>query len=221
MASMSSPRRISPAPAWIAAGLLALAAMLLFAATPARAAAAKGACPSTFRVLNNDTIGPLKLAKGSYAVTVGSPALSCSHAFDLFRQFLEDYDGKLSDGWHVRARTSGFLQPSSGDSFTVKRARRGGGGNGGGGGHTQPGTSCPDLFTVQHDDRIGRLSVPQGQYRLTLLAVNRLSCARASKLFAKFLDDYSGKLQDKWQLDVETGTFYKNLHTGFRIKRTR
>lgn len=89
------------------------------------------------------------------------------------------------------------------------------------GGHAPTGTSCPDPFTVEHDDRIGRLPVPRGQYRITLLAVGRLNCRRASKLFAKFLDDYSGKLQDKWQLDAETGTFYKNLHTGFRIKRLR
>jgi hypothetical protein len=74
---------------------------------------------------------------------------------------------------------------------------------------------------VLHDDRIGRLSVPKGKYQLTLLAVGRLSCDRASKLFAKFLQDYSGKLQDKWQLDVQTATFYKNLQVGFRIKQVK
>lgn len=218
---MIFPARVSPFPLVV----LALAVgLLLLALAPARSEAAQARCPSTFRVLNNDTIGKLKLAKGSYSVKVRNQRkLSCSYAFDLFRQFLEDYDGKLSDGWHVRARRQEFFQPKTGDGFTVKLARRsGGGGNGGGGhGHTPSGAGCPDPFTVQHNDTIGRLSVPEGQYRITLLAVGRLSCQRASKLFAKFLDDYSGKLQHKWQLDVETGTFYRNLHTGFRIKRIR
>jgi hypothetical protein len=205
----------------MALGIAALALLLACLLPAARAEAAQGTCPGTFRVLNDDTIGKLKLPKGSYAVKVrNAKRLSCAYAFDLFRQFLQDYDGKLPDGWHVRAKRQEFFQPKTGDGFTVKLAR-GGGGNGGngGGGHTVGGAACPNLFTVQHDDRIGRLAVPQGKYRLTLIAVGNLSCQRASKLFAKFLQDYTGKLQDKWQLDVQTGTFYKNLRTGFRIER--
>ena len=95
------------------------------------------------------------------------------------------------------------------------------GGGGAGGGHSTTGTACPNLFTVQHDDQIGRLTLEKGQYRLTLLAVGRLSCSRASTLFTKFLQDFSGKLNDKWHVDTETGTFYKSLRVGFRIKLSR
>jgi hypothetical protein len=202
--------------------LLPLAALLMaLALWPGKAAAAQATCPGTFRVLNDDHIGKMNLPKGKYTVTVrNEKRLSCSYAFDLFRQFLQDYDGKLPDGWRVRAKRKEFFQPKTGDGFSVKRAKNGGGG-GGGHAHTPTGAACPNLFSVLHDDKIGRLSVPKGKYRLTLLAVGRLSCDRASKLFAKFLQDYSGKLQDKWKLDVQTATFYKNLQVGFRIKQVK
>ncbi len=216
---MSRTRRTSPAFA-LALGTVAIAALLL-ALLPGRADAAQATCPGTFRVLHDDTIGKMQLPKGAYTVKVrNSKRLSCSYAFDLFRQFLEDYDGKLPDGWRIRAKRREFFQPKTGDGFTVKLAKKGGGG-GGGHGHTPTGAACPNLFSVLHDDRIGRLSVPKGKYQLTLLAIGTLSCDRASKLFAKFLQDYTGKLQNKWQLDVSTGTFYKNLHTGFRIKQVK
>lgn len=215
---MSRTRTTSPAPALMT---IALAALLLLALWPGRAEAKQAQCPGTFRVLHNDTIGKMQLPKGKYTVTVrNEKRLSCGYAFDLFRQFLQDYDGKLSDGWRVRAKRREFFQPKTGDAFTVKLAKKGGGGNSGGG-HKPGGAACPNAFSVLHNDRIGKLSVPKGKYQLTLLAVGRLSCDRAAKLFAKFLQDYDGKLQNKWQLDVQTATFFKNLHTGFRIKQIK
>jgi hypothetical protein len=214
---MTRTRRTSTAPLLL---LLPVALLLLaLALWPGRAAAAQTACPGTFRVLNDDHIGKMSLPKGAYTVRV-SKNLSCSYAFDLFRQFLLDYDGKLSDGWRVRAKRQTFFQPKTGDKFSVKRAKKGGGG-GGHHGHSPTGAACPNLFSVLHDDRIGKLSVPKGKYQLTLLAVGRLSCDRASKLFAKFLQAYTGKLQNKWQLDVQTATFYKSLQVGFRIKQVK
>lgn len=216
---MSRTRRTSPAPALLT---ILLAALLLVALLPTRAEAKQAQCPGTFRVLHNDTIGKMQLPAGKYTVTVrNDKRLSCSYAFDLFRQFLQDYDGKLPDGWRVRAKRKQFFQAKSGDAFTVRRVGKGGGGGNGGGGHTPTGAACPNLFSVLHNDRIGRLSVPKGKYQLTLLAVGRLSCERSSKLFAKFLQAYDGKLPNKWKLDVGTGTFYKNLHTGFRIKQVK
>ena len=53
-------------------------------------------CPGTFRVLNNDSIGKLRLRKGPYRITLvgrGSPASaprSCS------RSFLQDFEGDAS-----------------------------------------------------------------------------------------------------------------------------
>ena len=216
----SSGPRLATRPVAYAIALI-LAVTLLLAAGAERAHAAKVTCPSTFRVLHNDTIGKLKLAKGHYKVTVKNDnRLSCAAAFDLFRQFLEDYDGKLSDGWRIRARRQEFFQPRTNDAFSVKATTRPSGGGGGGGRHPT-GNACPNLFTVQNNDRIGRLRLPAGQYRITLLAHNRLSCQRASKLFAKFLQDYTGRLQNRWRLDVETATFSKRRNFGFRVKQVR
>jgi hypothetical protein len=72
---------------------------------------------------------------------------------------------------------------------------------------------------VLHNDHIGRLNVPAGQYRITLLAAGRLSCSRASTLFARFLQLFDGRLPRPWRLDVQTGTFSSNYNVGFRVKR--
>ena len=66
---------------------------------------------------------------------------------------------------------------------------------------------CAATFHVLHDDAIGALDVPAGQYRL---ATSDLSCARASHLFSEFLGDFDGVLPRPWRLSVEgdgRGTF--------------
>ena len=60
----SSGPRLATRPVAFAIALV-LAVTLLLAAATERAHAAKVTCPSTFRVLHNDTIGKLKLAKGA------------------------------------------------------------------------------------------------------------------------------------------------------------
>lgn len=203
------------------AGLVILATVALLAAAPGPAAAARSTCPA-FQVLHNDRIGKLKLRAGDYTIRIGNQRrLSCESASDLFRQFLEDYDGTLPDGWRVQARRSRFFQPSSGDAFTVTRARGGSGGGGSSGQHPATGRACPAPFTVQNDDRIGSLKLPQGKYRITLLAIGRLSCQRASSIFARFLQDYTGDLPGAWRLDPKTATFSKSAHYGFRVKPYR
>lgn len=57
--------------------------------------------------------------------------------------------------------------------------------------------TCPGTFTVLHDDHIGKVAFPAGQYRI---ARNQLSCAAASQLFSRFLSDYDGVLPKPWQL---------------------
>ena len=207
------------------AGFVLLATVTLLLAAPGPAAAAQSTCP-TFQVLHNDRIGKLRLRAGNYTIRVGNQRrLSCQSASDLFRQFLEDYDGTLPDGWRVQARRSRFLQRSSGDAFTVTRVRGGGGGGGVGGGssghHPATGRACPAPFTVRHNDRIGELKLPQGKYRITLLAIGRMSCQRASSIFARFLQDYTGDLPGAWRLDPKTATFSKSAHYGFRVKPYR
>ena len=195
------------------AGMIAAATFAVALGSAERASAAGVQCPS-FQVLHNDHIGKLNLPAGNYQIMIGNQRkLSCASASDLFRQFLQDFDGVLPDGWRVQARKSRFVQPSSGDAFKVRRIRGGGGGGAVGGQHPATGRACPAPFTVQHNDPIGNLKLKAGKYRITLLAVGRLSCQRASKKFARFLQDYTGVLPGKWRLDAETGTFSKSACT--------
>ena len=192
----------------------ALAGLL---ATGPAAQAAESTCPSTFHVLHDDRIGQLELPEGHYEITLlDDEALTCAKASDLFRRFLEDYDGNLPGKWRVVVAESEFRRGNSAAGFRVHKVADP---NGGGGRHPATGAACPFLFDVLHNDHIGRLSLPKGQYRITLLAVDRPTCARASKLFTRFLQDFDGRLPSPWKLHRGTATFYRNPHFGFRVKR--
>lgn len=73
------------------------------------------------------------------------------------------------------------------------------------GGHASAAT-CPGTFTVLHNDHIGTVAFPAGQYRV---ATNQLSCATASQLFSRFLEDYDGVLPTPWQLIGNIRRFQK------------
>ena len=48
-----------------------------------------------------------------------------------------------------------------------------------------------------------------------------MTCARASRYFTQFLQDFDGKLPSPWVLDVETGSFMRgSRNVGFRVKPT-
>ena len=66
--------------------------------------------------------------------------------------------------------------------------------------------TCPGTFTVLHNDHIGSVAFPAGQYRV---ATNQLSCATASQLFSRFLEDYDGVLPAPWQLIGNIRRFQK------------
>jgi hypothetical protein len=201
------------------AGPIAVGAAALCFAAPAQAAPLT--CPGTFQVLHNDRVGSLQLPAGQYTITVlDDAALSCAGASDLFRQFLEDYDGRLQRPWRVNASSATFSRGrGSTTGFRVTRTNMPSGG-GGGGRHPVSGTTCPGFFRVLHNDHIGSLAVPAGRYRITLLAVGRLTCSAASRALANFLQDFDGVLPRPWVLDVQTGTFLRgSVHVGFRLKR--
>lgn len=204
---------------WAAATAAALALLALLIAAPGRADAAQQTCPATFRVLHDDHIGKLRLRAGPYRIILLNPnRLSCSAASDLFRQFLEDFDGRLPPPWVTNVARARFTRgPRSNTGFRVVFAG-GGGGGGGGGHHPATGRACPGFFRVLHNDRIGPLRLPAGRYRITLLAVGRLGCPQASDLFTRFLQDFDGRLPRPWKLDPRTGTFFRGLHIGFRVK---
>jgi hypothetical protein len=198
------------------AGPVAVAAVALSLTSSAQAAPLT--CPATFQVLHNDRIGSLQLPEGYYTITVlERNLLSCASASDYFRQFLEDYNGRLQRPWVLNVATATFRRGRSRVGFSVSRATTPSGG-GGGGRHPYSGTACPGYFRVLHNDHIGRLSLPAGPYRITLLAVGRLSCSRASTLFANFLQLYTGRLPFPWRLDVRTATFSASHNVGFRVK---
>jgi hypothetical protein len=199
------------------AALVAVAAASLSFAAPAQAA--QVTCPGTFHVLHDDRIGALQIAAGHYSIIVlDDRLLSCAEASDWFRQFLEDYDGRLPRPWVANNATGTFTRGRGsrvGFAFGAANMPSGGGSSGR---HPVSGLPCPGYFRVLHDDRVGRLRVPAGQYRITLLAAGQLSCSRASSLFASFLQDFNGVLPRPWRLDVRTGTFSSNHNVGFRVK---
>jgi hypothetical protein len=168
-------------------------------------------CPGTFHVLHNDSVGALYLPAGQYQIVVlDSSTLSCSDASELFREFLEDYDGRLAGGWRIDPSTATFTRRSQ--SFRVTAATP-----------TPPAPPskrvCSSYFSVLHDDHIGSFAIRKGRYRITLLSVGRITCAQASTAFAQFLQDFDGILPRPWFVDPSTGTFMRgSRYVGFRIK---
>jgi hypothetical protein len=80
--------------------------------------------------------------------------------------------------------------------------------------------ACPATFQVLHNDRIGRLKLPAGPYRIRIVDDRALGCKRASKLFAKFLQDFDGNLPGRWRLRVNRAMFIKRgTNQAFRVKK--
>jgi hypothetical protein len=195
---------------------LLLAAVVAGLLVGAPGASAQGqsqvTCPGSFEVLNDDRIGRLSLTAGPYTITlVNATALTCADASELFRQFLEDWDGRLPGGWRVDPAAALFTRGLTGEGFRVAPSS----------GPPGPPSRrvCPSYFTVLHNDRIGSFRIPRGRYRIILLSLGPLSCARASALFTRFLDDFDGVLPRPWFLDPGTASFMRgSRNVGFRIK---
>ena len=207
--------------------LVALVAATSLALVPSAGAAtgdqSQMRCPGTFTVLHNDRIGQLKLPAGRYEITVRTPGtLTCPRASKRFADFLQSPNGDLPNGWRVNVSKARFSKRATNQAFSVRQAGGGGGtggtgGGGGGGGTSGSGrTTCP-TFQVLHNDRIGSLRIPAGNYVIT---AKNMTCPAASKQFARFLQSPSGRLPDGWQLKPRKAKF-RNPSTGesFRIKR--
>src|SRR5215212_8825458 len=78
-------------------------------------------------------------------------------------------------------------------------------------------TKCPNSFRVMHDDHIGKLSLRAGNYTISVVNENKLSCSRASNLFTKFLQDYDGKLPNGWRVLVSKSGFKKSSQKAFFV----
>jgi hypothetical protein len=83
------------------------------------------------------------------------------------------------------------------------------------------GTNCP-TFHVLHNDRIGPAILPAGAYNVHLTRGSKLTCSKASQLFARFLSDFDGNIAP-WRV-VPKGTgkarFVKPGNRGFAVARS-
>lgn len=202
----------------IAAALSVCACALVLAAPAAQAQTTPvpTACPATFDVLAADAIGTYAVPSGAYRITVLDPSgLSCASASDLLRQFLEDFNGTLPAPWTLNASTGTFSSgPGQGFSIALAGAPAGGGG----GQSPATGVTCPTTFSVLHDDHIGSMTVPKGPYAITVLSYGALTCGQAFDRFARFLQDFDGRLPSPWTLDAATGTFQRGgVRYAFRV----
>lgn len=87
------------------------------------------------------------------------------------------------------------------------------------GGAAASAAGCPS-FRVLHDDRIGPASLPAGSYSVTVEP--GLSCSAASKLFARFLQDWDGNLPQPWRVVAEgsgKASFTRGGQPGFSVAR--
>ena len=88
-----------------------------------------------------------------------------------------------------------------------------------GGAGSASAATCPS-FKVLHDDRIGPASLPAGSYEVT--AETGLGCQAASKLFARFLQDWDGNLPKPWRVAAEgsgQASFTRGSLPGFSVSR--
>lgn len=82
------------------------------------------------------------------------------------------------------------------------------------------GAACP-TFRVLHDDRIGPAGLPAGNYQVTVEP--GLGCQNASRLFARFLEDYDGVLPKPWRVVAEgsgKASFSRGGLPGFGVARS-
>ena len=223
----SRPRAAAKMPGMgLSALILGVAVMGATALAASPAQAAPTACPGTFQVLHNDTIGFASVPAGNYQITTLDPsALSCASAGKAFTRFLQDFDGKLPAPWRLNALSGTFTRGSGPAAFEVALDATptpppSGGGNSGGGGTYPEGNRCGGTFRVLHNDRVGRLKLPAGRYRITLGPSRPVSCKASSRAFARFLARPDGSLPSGWSLNAGTGTFSRNGAVAFRIKPT-
>ena len=198
------------------ASVAAIGAVAL-AAAPAQAAPL--ACPGTFSVLHDDTIGFVAVPEGSYQLTtLDSSALSCAAATAAFARFLQDFDGRLPSPWQLNALTGMFVRGSGPAAFEVAPVATPVTPPAGGSTTHPTGDRCAGTFRVLHDDRVGRLRLPAGRYRVTLGPSEPIGCAASSRALARFLARPAGPLPRGWRLAPASGTFSRNGVVAFRIK---
>jgi hypothetical protein len=80
-------------------------------------------------------------------------------------------------------------------------------------------SACPS-FRVLHNDRIGPASLPADSYAISVSPSAGISCASASQLFARFLEDYDGILPRPWKVTSQgsgKASFAQGGQPGFSV----
>lgn len=78
---------------------------------------------------------------------------------------------------------------------------------------------CAGTFQVLHNDHVGPLALPRGRYRITILSTGRPTCAHASILFTRFLEDWDGRLPGGWRVAARQQVFLRAPGVGFHVAR--
>jgi hypothetical protein len=78
-------------------------------------------------------------------------------------------------------------------------------------------TTCP-TFTVLHNDQIGSVKIPAGQYTV---APKGVTCKNSAILIERFLDDYDGILPDGWTVTGGSSIVFKKSGTSESITMKR
>ncbi len=174
-------------------------------------------CPGYFTVVHNDSIGSFKVPRGRYRLTLLSPRkITCTTAFNRFREFLYDYDGVLPRPWVLDRQKAAFTLGRNGKvGFNINKLY---------GPSPKPKPSgkavrCPATFAVLNNDRIGALRLPRGPYYVTV--GRNLKCPASSVLFRQFLNRPDGNLPRPWRLNAPKATFWKAGGPGvwFRVQK--
>ena len=82
--------------------------------------------------------------------------------------------------------------------------------------------ACPS-FQVLHNDRIGAAVFPAGNYTINLESTT-LDCKSGGELFARFLEDFDGKLDTPWTVSAEgsgKASFLRGSQPGFSVELTK
>jgi hypothetical protein len=161
-------------------------------------------CSQRLVLTANDRIGSLVLNKGRYIVDrLGPLSPSCAQALGLLQTFLTDFDGVLPGGWLVLPNDGSFVKGSVSYGFRLEPDPDSGGGTR----FPSVTTRCPATFRVLHNDKIGALSFPVGNYWVSIYKDSNITCPQSTTLFAAFLNRPDGSLPSPWVINVASGSF--------------
>ena len=169
-------------------------------------------------MIHNDRINSVSFPAGSYKIV--NSGMSCAQTTKYMQQFLDK--GLVAKGWTVKLlsgqrRRFTKLKTNPTVDFQATPVAE-----------PTPSPSslnCAGKFRVLHNDHIGAMKLPAGEYQITLNSHDTpgLNCSSASHDFTYFLNnDWAGNLPRPWKMNTSQKSFYMNNDTrdGFHVTRT-